>query len=451
MTAAADRVTDAQLQAWLEKSPETSFQTPDGTVPGLFIRVGPNSMTWSLLYRVKGEGGVASTGRKKNGRQKRLHIGEYPAESIEDARSKAFGYLAQAKRGVDPRIALSQAATADGLLVKGLAKVFIEDHVKIKELKSLERYQHAIDVHIVPALGQKPATLLTRDEVFEAVKKALIKRPRGDGPRDRPRGGKEAARTMVTVGRSMFTWGITERKINRGDNPFSNMEKNLPKKGTGQRPLTLLEAQQAWDAACDIGYPFGPVYQLDALTGHRRIEWATCKISDLHLDEGLHIIPAEAYKSGHVHVVPLVPEAVNILKWTLAHHYPTKGEYLFSGTDGEKPISGWSKAQSRLLDAICANTGSFPRRWTPHAIRKFVATCVAEDLGMNGDKLVKRILGHSDTGVTSLYNQYGYIREVRRCLMTLADKLLTGRRFRYRLPDSGAVDHTTQPEVTQAA
>jgi len=32
--------------------------------------------------------------------------------------------------------------------------------------------------------------------------------------------------------------------------------------------------------------------------------------------------------------VPLVPEAVQILEWTLENHYPTEGEYLFSGTNG---------------------------------------------------------------------------------------------------------------------
>jgi len=66
---------------------------------------------------------------------------------------------------------------------------------------------------------------------------------------------------------------------------------------------------------------------------------------------------------------------------------------------------------------------------------------------MNGDKLVKRILGHSDKDVTSLYNQYGYIREVRRCLMSLADKLLAGRKMQYRLPDAGVATHTLPQEV----
>jgi hypothetical protein len=53
---------------------------------------------------------------------------------------------------------------------------------------------------------------------------------------------------------------------------------------------------------------------------------------------------------------------------------------------------------------------------------------------MQGDKLVRRVLGHADADVTSLYNQYGYVKEVRACLSRLAG-LLVGRRMRYRLPD----------------
>lgn len=59
------RITDTQLLAWMNKRPEKASEIPDGSVPGLTIRVGP-------------------------------------------------------------RIALGQAATADGLLVEGLAKVSLK-------------------------------------------------------------------------------------------------------------------------------------------------------------------------------------------------------------------------------------------------------------------------------------------------------------------------------------
>ena len=45
-----------------------------------------------------------------------------------------------------------------------------------------------------------------------------------------------------------------------------------------------------------------------------------------------------------------------------------------------------------------------------------MATKVAEATGESGDKLVKRVLGHSDQSVTAIYNRYAYVKEVRRVL-----------------------------------
>jgi hypothetical protein len=127
-------------------------------------------------------------------------------------RGTANHYLDLAKRGINPLTALAAAATAVGLRVEQLAKSFIEDYVTPKELKSLRKYQQAIEVHIVPHLGQKLAALVTRDEIRDALKKAMVKKARGEGPRDRARGGKEAARTMISVGRSMFAWGWMRKR-----------------------------------------------------------------------------------------------------------------------------------------------------------------------------------------------------------------------------------------------
>ena len=85
----------------------------------------------------------------------------------------------------------------------------------------------------------------------------------------------------------MIGWGIDESKLRRKDNPVSSMERNLPCNVKRTRVLNLEESRDAWRGAADIGYPFGPVYQLDMLTGDLRIEWV------------------------------------------LANHCPTKGEYLF--------------------------------------------------------------------------------------------------------------------------
>src|SRR5204863_1433864 len=83
----------------------------------------------------------------------------------------------------------------------------------------------------------------------------------------------------------------------------------------------------------------------------------------------------------HVRVVPLVPRAMRILEEVLSHHRGCDGEYLFSGTQGRRPLAGWSKAQARMMRAICAESGQrVAVPWTPHDLRRTVATRIAETL-----------------------------------------------------------------------
>jgi integrase len=57
-----------------------------------------------------------------------------------------------------------------------------------------------------------------------------------------------------------------------------------------------------------------------------------------------------------------------------------------------------------------------PGSWTPHDLRRTVATRIAEQLGVGGEQLIKRVLGHADGSVTAIYNRYGYVREMRAVL-----------------------------------
>jgi hypothetical protein len=45
----------------------------------------------------------------------------------------------------------------------------------------------------------------------------------------------------------------------------------------------------------------------------------------------------------HVHVVPLVPIAVQILEYTLTNYAGQQGDFVFNGIDGRLPVSGWTK------------------------------------------------------------------------------------------------------------
>lgn len=98
---------------------------------------------------------------------------------------------------------------------------------------------------------------------------------------------------------------------------------------------------------------------------------------------------------------------------------------LLSSTDGRAPTQGVPKYfRTRLSDATLAVTGErFAKKFSSHDLRRTVATRLAESLGDVGDKLVKRVLGHSDGSVTAIYNRYGYVKEMRKALEQWANDL----------------------------
>ena len=423
------KLTDSVVQAAVRRASAGTRDLFDAAVPGLALRIGLRVASWSLTVRVAGEGGTSARGFKKKGKRTRLNLGEYPTVSLQAARAAANAYLDQAARGESPVVRLERAATTGGLTVRALGEKFLTDYVQTRELRALLKYGGALRVHVFPRIGDELAETISRASVRDLVKEVMVKQPRGNAPRDRPRGGKEAARSVVAVMRKMINWGITEDLLTRKDNPAEGMESNLPKKRKKDTVLSLEDARVAYRAAGSLGYPFGPIYQLILLTGCRPGEWGECRAPYVDLKQSLLVIPADVYKADHVHVVPLVPEAVKILEDVLTDHRGTSGDYLFSGTDGRKPVYGWSKAQARMLKACLAETGEIPKiRWTPHDLRRTVATRIAEQLGIEGEKFVKRVLGHSDGSVTAVYNRYGYVKEMRRVLAHWV-KELTAREF----------------------
>jgi integrase len=270
---------------------------------------------------------------------------------------------------------------------------------------------------------------VTREDAREVMNAARVKRPRPKGQKGGQLGGIEAARTTMSVLRQMYSWAIDEGVLKRKDNPASRMQKNLPKQKRGETVLMLREARIVWQAAGDCGYPFGVHAQLMLLSGCRLDEWASAQVAHIDLQEALHVIPADNFKSDHVHVVPLVPQAVELLK---ALPQPSDGPYVLSSTGGSKPIQGISKFfNTQLRDQIIANTGApLSKHLTSHVLRRTVATRLAEVLGDEGDKLIKRVLGHSDGSVTAIYNRYGYVREMRRALVAWASELTSDTEVR---------------------
>lgn len=417
-----DILTDVGVRALLRQSRDEQIEVPDGSVPGLKLRVGARGRgTWTLRLSVPGEGGVTARGCRRAGRKYRLTLGEYPVLTLMGARARANEIIDQARHGFNPVAAIEQKATANGLTIAGLWTRFLKDYIESRELRAKQKYVLAFTTHIDPVIGTLPADLFTREDARLVMNRARERRARTEGVRGGRIGGVEAARTAVGVLRQMISWGIEESILKRPDNPVSKLQKNLPKKQSGERVLSLSEARIVFQAAGEIGYPFGILVQLMLLTACRSAEWSRARRSWIDYAESLSVVPALGYKSNHVHVVPLVPCAVELLK---AIPEQRSGDFILSSTGGSKPLRGIPKFfRTRLQDQILAHTGTRMAHFTSHALRRTVATRLAESLGDSGDKLIKRVLGHADGSVTAIYNRYGYVKEMRAALERWADEL----------------------------
>ena len=80
------------------KPPKTGrLEIDDLVVPGLVLRVTDKGVkSWSLLYRVAGEGGLTTTGLPKRGKLRRITLGRYPVLDLKGARDAARRALALA-------------------------------------------------------------------------------------------------------------------------------------------------------------------------------------------------------------------------------------------------------------------------------------------------------------------------------------------------------------------
>jgi hypothetical protein len=107
----------------------------------------------------------------------------------------------------------------------------------------------------------------------------------------------------------------------------------------------------------------------------------------------------------------------------------------------------------QLISCICAR-GDRIRTCDIYDLRRTVATRIAEALGIGGDQLIEKVLGHSDSSVTAIYNRYGYVKEMRKVLMQWTGELLIDKPFEvqcYSASANPAPSTKTAPPLDQAA
>ena len=190
------------------------------------------------------------------------------------------------------------------------------------------------------------------------------------------------------------------------------------------RALSDPELRAVWRSASSLGYPFGALFQLLMLTGQRRNDWAHARGSEVDLRNCWLEIPKARYKSRRDHVVPLPVPAIEILRSVPFHGSPAA--FLFSSRDGQVPVSGFSRAKSKMdatAGAILQLEGA-NQTLAHYRIHDFRVTCETRlaTLGFNQD-VRDAVLGHAKRGLQRTYNKHDYYDEKKAALSAYAEHL----------------------------
>lgn len=396
------------------KPPKTGrLEIGDTIVPGLVIRVTPKGKrSFSVIYKVPGEGGLSKHGRLLTGRQHRITIGQYPMISLKRAREEAREIIEVVSEGHDPRVERRERnllRLTDS--VEAVSKRFINQDAK-RNIASWKKIESTFRLHIIPKWGDRPISDIRRADIHELLDDIVTT------------GRVGTAREVRKHLSRLFNWAVDREIIS--DNPVHGMErKDLVQNGEAGRALTDEELRILWIATGELGYPFGDMYRMLLLTGQRRNEWANALRSEINTQRRVLEIPASRYKGKRDHVVPLTDPV-----WAIFEALPVfigNDYHLFSSTIGKVPVSGFSKAKARLdeimeqhmqeKDPDAALVG-----WRVHDMRVTCETRLA-DLGLNRE-IRDAVLGHAKPGLQRNYNKHDYFEEKHTALKAYAEHIL---------------------------
>lgn len=311
-------------------------------------------------------------------------IGEYGPTTPHQARVEAQRVLAERAAGRDPqeekRISKRRIASEQ---VADLAAEFIARHVA--QNRTAAETTRILNREVIPYWGSWTVAEVRKRDVI-----ALLDRVR-------ERGSPIMANRVLAAIRKFFNWCIGRGILETS--PCAGVTAPAREQAR-HRVLDDDELSEILQAAREIGFPFGSIVEMLALTGQRRDEVGRMAWAHVDLDKGLWIVPGEHAKNGKPHIVHLSPQALSLLK-----HTPRTGHLVFS-SDGTTQFQGYSKAKARL-DRLSDVSG-----WTLHDLRRTVVSGMAR-LGV-APHVADKILNHQSgtiSGVAAVYQRHEFLNQ----------------------------------------
>ncbi|MEN4683836.1 integrase domain-containing protein [Pantoea agglomerans] len=367
------------------KPQEKDFTLHDGD--GLFMLVKTSGKKlWRFRYQ-----------RPNSSSRTNLSLGSYPALTLAVARQMRDQYLSLLAQGIDPQKQQEEVSEQRQIELDSIFSVVAGRWFQLKSKSVTEDYAkdiwRSLDKDVFPAIGAIPVQHLNARTFVEALDPI------------KARGALETVRRLVQRINEIMIYAVNTGLIDANPASGVGMAFEKPKKQNMPtlRPEELPKLMRSL-VMSNLSVPTRCLIEWQLLTLVRPSEASGTRWTEIDLDAKLWTIPAERMKGKREHIVPLSPQALDILEVMK----PVSGhrEHVFpSRNDPKQPMN------SQTANAALKRIG-YGGKLVAHGLRSIASTTLNEE-GFNGD-VIESALAHTDKNeVRKAYNRSTYLNQRR--------------------------------------
>ncbi|HHN4458079.1 TPA: integrase domain-containing protein [Klebsiella michiganensis] len=371
------------------KPREKDFTLHDGD--GLFLLIKTSGKKlWRFRYQRPG-----SSSRTN------LSLGSYPDLTLAAARQIRDQHLTTLAQGIDPQQQQEQASEQRQIELDSIFSTVAANWFQIKSRSVTEDYAkdiwRSLDKDVFPTIGSIPVQEIKARTIVEALEPI------------KARGALETVRRLIQRVNEIMIYAVNTGLIDANPASGVGMAFEKPKKQNMPtlRPEELPRLMRSL-VMSNLSVATRCLIEWQLLTLVRPSEASGARWAEIDLDAKLWTIPAERMKAKREHIVPLSPQALEILevmKPISAHR-----THVFpSRNDPKQPMN------SQTANAALKRIG-YGGKLVAHGLRSIASTAMNE-AGLNSD-VIEAALAHIEKNeVRRAYNRSTYL-EKRKKLMS---------------------------------
>ncbi|HFU8414856.1 TPA: integrase domain-containing protein [Escherichia coli] len=352
---------------------------------GLFLIVKTNGKKlWRFRYQ-----------RPTTKKRTMIGIGAFPAISLADARRLRANYLALLANGLDPQVQAELIEEQQQIAIDSIFSTVAFNWFQLKSKSVTPDYAkdiwRSLEKDIFPAIGELPVQQIKARTLVEALEPI------------KARGALETVRRLIQRINEVMIYAVNTGLLDANPASGVGMAFEKPKKQNMRtlRPEELPELMRSL-AMSNLSVPTRCLIEWQLLTLVRPSEASGARWAELDLDAKLWVIPSERMKAKREHIVPLSPQALDILMVMK----PISGHrtYIFpSRNDPQKAMN------SQTANAALKRIG-YGQKLVAHGLRSIASTAMNE-AGFNSD-VIETALSHVDKDeVRRAYNRALYLEQ----------------------------------------